>query len=542
MESYDGVAQMSPSHEYEGTATPATVTFATNGKRIEIDDSRDVLLTPFGVSTLKERYLLPGETIQQAFARCAAAFADDEAHAQRLYDYISRLWFMPATPILSNGGAGRGMPISCFLSTTEDSLEGIVNLWNENVWLASNGGGIGNYWGNLRSIGEKVGKAGFTSGIIPFIAVQDRLTLAISQGSLRRGSSAVYLDVSHPEIEEFLKIRKPSGGDPNRKALNLHHAVVIPDDFMRAVETGSEWDLVSPHTGEVIRSIDARSLFSEILMVRLSTGEPYMLFSDTVNRSIPEHHKKLGLLVTTSNLCAEIVLHTGRDHLGGDRTAVCCLSSINMEKQDEYGDVFEDMVEDVLRFLDNVLTWFIEHAPDTMSRAKYSASRERSVGLGVMGFHGWLQKNSIPFENPVAKGQNMRFFKRFKDAGDAANKKLALERGACPDSLDVPECPQVRFSNWSSIAPTASISTIADASPSIEPNYANLFTQKTLDGAFEVRNPYLTKILESHGKNTQKTWTSIATHKGSVQHLDFLTEWEKEVFKTAFEIDRKSVV
>lgn len=270
---------------------------------VSLDHSRDDLITPFGKSTLRERYLLPGETIQDAFARVACAFADDEPHAQRMYDYISRLWFIPATPVLSNGGAGRGMPISCFLSSTDDSLQGIVDLWTENVWLASNGGGIGNYWGNLRSIGERVGKAGFTSGIMPFIAVQDRLTLAISQGSLRRGSSAVYLDVSHPEIEEFLKIRKATGGDPNRKALNLHHGIVIPDAFMEAVAEGKAWPLTSPKDGHVVKEVDARSLMAEILIMRLETGEPYLLFIDQVNRNQKEHTKKSGNLSKFSNLC-----------------------------------------------------------------------------------------------------------------------------------------------------------------------------------------------------------------------------------------------
>lgn len=286
-----------------GPADPTDGGYRAGRFEIALDDSRNALLTDFGRSTLRERYLLPGETIQQAFARCASAFADDRAHAQRIYDYISKLWFMPATPVLSNGGAGRGMPISCFLNSTDDSLEGIVSLWTENVWLAANGGGIGNYWGNLRSIGEKVGKAGATSGIIPFIAVQDRMTLAISQGSLRRGSAAVYLDIGHPEIEEFLQLRKPTGGDQNRKGLNLHHGIVIPDAFMEAVEKGLPWQLRSPKTQEVLREIDARTLFAQVLETRLATGEPYLLFIDAVNRSIPEHHKQLGLKVVQSNLC-----------------------------------------------------------------------------------------------------------------------------------------------------------------------------------------------------------------------------------------------
>ncbi len=306
-------------------------------RRFEIrtDAARDALLTEFGKETLTDRYLLPGESYQDLFARVADAYADDEAHAQRLYDYISNLWFMPATPVLSNGGTGRGLPISCYLNSVDDSLEGIVNTWNENVWLASRGGGIGTYWGQVRGIGEPVGLNGKTSGIIPFVRVMDSLTLAISQGSLRRGSAACYLDISHPEIEEFLEIRKPSG-DFNRKALNLHHGVLLTDDFMQAVREGAEFALKSPKDGSVRGKVDARSLFQKLVETRLATGEPYIVFSDTVNRTMPRHHRELGLKVSTSNLCSEITLPTGRDHLGNDRTAVCCLSSLNLENWDQW--------------------------------------------------------------------------------------------------------------------------------------------------------------------------------------------------------------
>ncbi|MBA4162865.1 MAG: ribonucleotide-diphosphate reductase subunit alpha, partial [Novosphingobium sp.] len=329
---------------------------------IEVDHARDALLTDFGKDTLDDRYLLPGERYQDLFARVAAAYADDEAHAQRLYDYISRLWFMPATPVLSNGGTNRGLPISCYLNSVSDSLEGIVGTWNENVWLASRGGGIGTYWGNVRGIGEPVGLNGKTSGIIPFVRVMDSLTLAISQGSLRRGSAACYLDVSHPEIEEFLEIRKPSG-DFNRKALNLHHGVLLTDEFMQAVRDGAEFHLRSPKDQSIRATVDARSLFQKLVETRLATGEPYIVFSDTVNRMMPKHHRDLGLKVSTSNLCSEITLPTGKDHLGNDRTAVCCLSSLNLETWDEWHG--EDLfVEDVLRFLDNVLQDYIDRAPD----------------------------------------------------------------------------------------------------------------------------------------------------------------------------------
>jgi ribonucleoside-diphosphate reductase alpha chain len=297
---------------------------------IQIDRSRDALLTDFGKKTLEDRYLLKGESYQDMFARVATAFSDNAEHAQRVYDYMSKLWFMPATPVLSNGGADRGLPISCFLNAVGDSLDGIQNVWNENVALASNGGGIGTYWGGVRSIGEKVKGAGQTSGIIPFIRVMDSLTLAISQGSLRRGSAAVYLDIHHPEIEEFLEIRKPSG-DFNRKSLNLHHGINITDAFMEAVRDGKTFDLVSPKSKEVMKTVDARALWQKILEIRLQTGEPYLIFSDTVNRQMAPHQRELGLSVKQSNLCAEIMLHTGRDHLGVDRTAVCCLSSVNAE-------------------------------------------------------------------------------------------------------------------------------------------------------------------------------------------------------------------
>ncbi|HSU04687.1 MAG TPA: ribonucleotide reductase N-terminal alpha domain-containing protein, partial [Acetobacteraceae bacterium] len=352
--------------------------------QVHVDRSRDSLLTDFGRATLSDRYLMPEEEYQDLFARVASYYGDDPAHAQRLYDYISRMWLMPATPVLSNGGTDRGLPISCFLNECSDSLEGIVGLWNENVWLASKGGGIGSYWGNLRSIGERVGVVGKTSGVIPFIRVMDSLTLAISQGSLRRGSAAVYLPVAHPEIEEFIEMRRPTGGDPNRKALNLHHGILVPDAFMRAVEADEAWPLLSPRDGTVVRSISARSLWIRILTARIETGEPYLVFSDHVNRARPEHHKLAGLEVKTSNLCSEITLPTGRDQHGRDRTAVCCLSSLNLENWFEW-EKHPTFVEDVMRFLDNVLQDFIERAPEGMERAKYSAMRERSVGLGVMG-------------------------------------------------------------------------------------------------------------------------------------------------------------
>lgn len=509
-----------------------------HARRFEVvtDRSRDALLTDFGKETLEDRYLLPGESYQDLFARVASAYADDQDHAQRLYDYISKLWFMPATPVLSNGGTGRGLPISCYLNSVDDSLEGIVGTWNENVWLASRGGGIGTYWGAVRGIGEPVGLNGKTSGIIPFVRVMDSLTLAISQGSLRRGSAACYLDISHPEIEEFLEVRKPSG-DFNRKALNLHHGVLITDEFMEAVRDGKEFDLRSPKDQSVRGTVDARGLFQKLVETRLATGEPYIIFIDQVNRMMPKHHRDLGLKVTTSNLCSEITLPTGRDHLGNDRTAVCCLSSLNLETWDEWnGD--KRFIEDVMRMLDNVLQDYIDRAPPEMARAKYSASRERSVGLGVMGFHSFLQARGLPFEGAMAKSSNLRVFKHIRAQVDQASMLLANERGPCPDAAD--QGVMERFSCKMAIAPTASISIICGGtSACIEPIPANIYTHKTLSGSFSIRNPHLEALLVDKAKNSDAVWNSILERGGSVQHLDFLSQDEKDCYKTSFEIDQR---
>ncbi|MEY4502115.1 MAG: hypothetical protein RIS52_2005 [Pseudomonadota bacterium] len=503
------------------------------------DDTRDALLTEFGKDTLRDRYLLPGESYQDLFVRVASAYADDQVHAQRIYDYISQLWFMPATPILSNGGTGRGLPISCYLNSVDDSLEGIVNTWNENVWLASRGGGIGTYWGSVRGIGEPVGLNGKTSGIIPFVRVMDSLTLAISQGSLRRGSAACYLDIDHPEIEEFLEIRKPSG-DFNRKALNLHHGVLLTDAFMEAVRAGEEWNLKSPKDGSIRATVDARALFQKLVETRLATGEPYIIFSDHVNKAMPKHHRELGLKVSTSNLCSEITLPTGRDHLGNDRTAVCCLSSLNMETWDAWnGD--KQFIEDVMRFLDNVLTDYIDRAPPEMARAKYSASRERSVGLGVMGFHSFLQARNLPFEGAMAKSWNLKIFKHISQSVNEASMMLATERGACPDAEE--RGVMERFSCKTAIAPTASISIICGGtSACIEPIPANIYTHKTLSGSFSIRNPHLERVLIEKSKNSDNVWNSILEQGGSVQHLDFLSAEEKDTFKTSFEIDQRWLI
>ena len=510
------------------------------GNRVQIDRSQDANLTEFGKATLTDRYLLPDEDFQDLFARVAMYYGDDSGHAQRMYDYISKLWMMPSTPILSNGGTNRGLPISCFLNETNDSLDDIVNLWNENVWLASQGGGIGSYWGNVRSIGEHVGQNGKTSGVIPFIRVMDSLTLAISQGSLRRGSAAIYLPIWHPEIEEFIEIRRPTGGDPNRKALNLHHGVLVTNRFMEAVEHDEEWALRSPKDNQIIDRVSARDLWIRLLTARIEQGEPYIINIDHVNDAIPDHHRMAGLNVKMSNLCSEITLPTGRDHLGNDRTAVCCLASLNLEKFEQWQN-HPTFVEDVMRFLDNVLTDFIEKAPDSMARAKYSAMRERSVGLGVMGFHSFLQSKMIPLEGVMAKVWNRRMFEHIKRGADDASVTLAAERGACPDAADYGI--NERFSNKMAIAPTASISIICGgASPGIEPIAANAYTHKTLSGSFPVKNRYLAALLEDKGQNTEDVWSSIFTNEGSVQHLDFLNDEEKDVFKTAFEIDQRWLV
>lgn len=515
--------------------------------QIQTDPARDALLTDFGKETLQDRYLLEGESYQDLFARVAAAYGDDEYHAQRLYDYMSKLWFMPATPVLSNGGTTRGFPISCYLNSVDDSLDGIVKTWNENVWLASRGGGIGTYWGNVRGIGEPVGLNGKTSGIIPFVRVMDSLTLAISQGSLRRGSAAVYIDINHPEIEEFLEIRKATG-DFNRKALNLHHGVLLTDAFMQAVKENAPFELVSPMDGATRKTVDARSLFQKLVETRLATGEPYIVFSDTVNRAMPEHHRELGLKVSTSNLCSEITLPTGIDHLGNDRTAVCCLSSLNLETWDQWnGDT--QFIEDVMRMLDNVLQDYIDRAEPSMARAAYSASRERSVGLGVMGFHSFLQQKGLSMESAMAKAWNMKMFKHISAAADEASEVLAWERGPNPDWCDAPHGDPQRFSCKMAIAPTASISIICGGtSACIEPIPANIYTHKTLSGSFVVKNQYLELVLDDAEDRIKPSdpikwradiWNSILEQGGSVQHLKILSPQEKETFKTSFEIDQR---
>lgn len=501
---------------------------------MNIDHSRDFLLTEFGKATLKDRYMIPGESSpQEAFARAAKAFADDDNHAQRMYDYASNLWMMFSTPILSNGGTTRGLPISCYLSTVSDTRSGIMDHMRENMFLASMGGGIGSTIGELRSDGVGTSSGSQSNGTIPFLKVFDSLIGAVSQGKSRRGSYASYQDISHPEIEEFIEIRKPTGGDINRKALNIHNAVNITDDFMEAVLEGRGWNLVDPHTKEVTKVVDARGLWQKILETRMVTGEPYIHYIDTSNKHLPKSQKDLGLTITTSNLCSEILLP-----VDSQRTAVCCLSSVNLEKFDEWKDN-ELFIEDIVRFLDNVLSVFIKEAPGELSKAVYSASQERSIGLGAMGFHSYLQKNNIPFEGPLASGINRKLFNHIHERAIAATEKLADERGSCPDALGT----RRRNMHVIAIAPNASSSIICGGtSPSIEPIRANAYTHKTMSGSFLVKNKFLEALLDSYGKNTEEVWTNIITNKGSVQHLEFLSDWERDVFKTAIEIDQRWIV
>ena len=508
---------------------------------MKIDYSKDKLLTEFSHKTLEDRYLVGDEkSPQEAFARAALAFADDEDHAQRLYDYASNLWFMFSTPVLSNGGTERGMPISCFLNYVEDSREGITDHYTENAFLSSFGGGIGGSWSAVRSQGTKTSKGSESTGAIPFMKVVDAEMLAFSQGVTRRGSYASYLHITHPEVEEFLDIRKPTGGDVNRKCTNLHHGVVINDKFMETIHRATHeqnfddsWELIDPHSGEVKKVVSARTLWVKLLQNRMETGEPYLMFEDAVNADLPDFQKRKGLYVNHSNLCSEITLATN-----DERTAVCCLSSVNLEYYDQWSKI-PAFIPDLVRMLDNVLEYFIEYAPTQMEKAKYSALRERSIGLGAMGFHAYLQRNMIPFESIGAAGKNHEMFKYIKEKALEETRRLAVERGACPDD----DSCEVRNAHLLAIAPNASSSIICgNTSPSIEPFRANAFTQKTKSGSFLQKNKYLEQLLGSKNANTDNVWKEIVANKGSVQHLDVLTPEEKEVFKTAVEINQSWVV
>ena len=508
---------------------------------MKIDYSQDSMLTEFSLRTLQDRYMVAGETSpQEAFARAAEAFSDDDDHAQRLYDYASKLWFMFSTPVLSNGGTQRGMPISCFLNYVEDSREGITDHYTENAYLSSFGGGIGGSWSAVRSQGTSTSKGSESTGAIPFMKVVDAEMLAFSQGVTRRGSYAGYMHITHPEVEEFLDIRKPTGGDVNRKCTNLHHGVVISDKFMETIHRATHeenfddsWELIDPHSHEVKKIVSARTLWVKLLQNRMETGEPYLMFEDAVNADLPDFQKRKGLYVNHSNLCSEITLATNEE-----RTAVCCLSSVNLEYFDEWKDV-PAFIPDLVRMLDNVLDYFIENAPSQMEKAKYSALRERSIGLGAMGFHAYLQKNNISFESIMAASKNYEMFKHIKQDALQETRRLAVERGACPDD----DSCEVRNAHLLAIAPNASSSIICgNTSPSIEPFRANAFTQKTKSGSYLQKNKYLEQLLSVKSMNTDNVWKDIVANKGSVQHLDILTDHEKEIFKTAVEINQSWVV
>ncbi len=495
-------------------------------------------ITDFGRAVLEDRYLSKGETIPQRFRTIADHYSDDKAHADRMYEHITNHWFMPATPILSNGGTNRGLPISCFLNSVQDSMDGITDVWSENSHLSAAGGGVGSCWSNVRSIHETTRNASNSSGIIPFIHVMDSISLAVNQGSLRRGAASVYLDVSHPEIEEFLDIRKQTG-DFNRRSLNLHQGITIPDMFMHAVLKDSPWDLIAPSNYDVVKTISARRLWEKILETRLQTGEPYLVWTDKTDTS--NIRKLLGHKVTQSNLCSEIMLHTGPDYLNRLRTAVCCLGSLNLVYWSEWKQEV-GFIRDCLSFLDNVLSEFIKKTDGNpkYTHANYSAKSERSVGLGVMGFHSLLQQEKLPFDSIGASDLNRDIFGVIKHDADKANRHLARKKGRCPDAIEVDT--EARFTHLLAIAPTANISIIAGGcSPCIEPWNTNLFIQKTLSGSFEVKNRNLEKELEKLRMNNVLIWASIIANQGSVQQLR-LPQEIKEVYKTAFEIDQQAII
>ena len=532
---------------------------------IEIDYDKEKKFDKFSLDTLKDRYFWEGEThAQEAFARASVFGATfkgetDFELAQRLYNYSSSRWFMFSTPILSNGGTSRGLPISCFLNYVPDSRYGLSNHYDENIWLASSGGGIGGYWGDIRSNGISTTHGSRSTGSIPFMHVVDSQMLAFNQGTTRRGSYAAYMDISHPEIEEFINMRKESGGDINRKCLNLHNGVNITDAFLEAVKNDEDWRLIDPKTNEAVKVINARDLWWQIIHARAETGEPYMINIDTCNKDLPKEQKDLGLEIKQSNLCSEITLPTNEE-----RTAVCCLSSVNLEHFDKWSKD-DNFIKDLITMLDNVIEHYIENAVDTSqlggysanykrfknyikegkegyAKSAYSAYRERSLGLGAMGFHAYLQSKGIPFEGLFATSFNHQAFKHIKDKASRATKRLSGVRGECPDLHG----HDIRNANLLAIAPNASSGIICSVtSPSIEPYRANAYTHKTLSGSYQVKNKFLEKLLKKKGlklKELEETWKSISGEDGSVQHLDILTDEEKEVFKTANEINQIWIV
>jgi len=525
--------------------------YTHNAYCINIDLTRDSLLSEAGIALMKDRYLLKEydnsnqvwinkeHSPQECFARAACQFASNQEHAQRLYNYVSKNWMMFATPILSNAGTNRGLPISCFLGQCDDSVKGILDHHYETGFLASFGGGVGGDWSRLRSDGTKTSRGNVSTGVIPFINMFDKQMLAFQQGSTRRGAYAAYMDISHPEVEEFIEIRKGLGKDLNRRCLGegFHHALNIPDSFMQAVEAGGEWNLVEPTTKEVRKTVNARELWMKVLLRRLESGEPYLHFSDTSNRALPEFLKERGLRINNSNLCSEIMLPTAPD-----RTAVCCLSSVNLEYYDDWRDD-NLFILDMLEMLDNVLQFFIDESPQVMWRAANSAETERSVGLGAMGFYLYLQQKGIPFESSMAVSLNRQIFSRIRNKADEANYYLGKERGEAPFAKGTGR----RFSHTTAIAPNANISVICgNTSPSIEPYNANAFKQNTLSGTFLIKNKALDRVLKEHynlsDNSLNEIWSSITVNKGSVQHLPFMSLEHKEIFKTALELDQMWIV
>jgi ribonucleoside-diphosphate reductase alpha chain len=505
---------------------------------IKVDFSRDNLFDELGIKRLKESYMREDETSpQERFAYVSKAFGSNINHSQRLYEYSSKHWLSYSTPILSFGRSKRGLPISCFLPYLHDSAEGLVDCLSEVNWLSMLGGGVGIGIG-IRSSDDK------SVGVMPHLRTYDASSLAYRQGRTRRGSYAAYLDISHPDILIFLEMRKPTG-DPNMRTLNLHHGINITDEFMKVIENcmlnpdvSDHWHLKDPHTGEVRDTVSAKELWTRILEIRMQTGEPYLHFIDTSNRAMPDFQKKLGLSIKQSNLCSEIILPTDKD-----RTAVCCLSSVNLEYFDEWKND-KLFLRDVAEMLDNVLQYFIDNAPDSISRAKYSASRERSIGVGALGFHAYLQRTNVPFETAMAVGKNKQMFKHIKEKLDEANSQLGLERGEAPDAAGTGR----RFSHVMAIAPNASSSILmGNTSPSVEPLRANAYRQDTLSGAHLNKNKYLDKIIKEKCDENSKLdyneiWSSIIANDGSVQHLEFLDEWTKDVFKTSMEIDQRWII
>lgn len=509
-------------------------------EQIKLDHSRDKNFTYFGLENLRDRYMLKNkagdvvESPQSFWARVATGMSrGDLAHAQFLYEIMSKSWFIPASPVLMNIGTNKGLPISCFLNTVPDDLGGIMDIYRENAFLAKFGGGIGTDWSQLRGHNAPLQSSGLrSSGVIPFLKIMDSETIAISRNGIRRGAAAAYLRIDHPDIEDFLELRKP-GGDQDRRCLNINNGVLITDEFMQAVEAGTAYKLIDPHYQTVTKELDAVTMWRKLLSMRAETGEPYLVFIDTVNKAIPPHHKEKGLTVRQSNLCTEIVLPTDNE-----RTAVCCLGSVNLEYWDEFKDQIDEIAYNCVKALDNNLETFCEMAdPKEYKKAINSVKHERSIGFGAMGYHGYLMKKRVPFESVPARTMNKDIFKKFGEAARNASKKLGEERGLPLDG------GTQRNSYVTSIQPTASTAFLCgEATPSIEPIAGNAFLQKTLSGSFLVRNRFLEQFLEEKGKNTPEVWKKVIADKGSIMNLDFMTDEEKAIFRTGYEMNMREIV